>query len=412
MQVLLPGKYNMKYYFLSFQSIDNNKAKGMVKFLEPILKKINSNNSIIYYVSSAKNYNGLLNILEVSPSFKFISKVISFLYHRVSIVKKISYGKVRLLQEQLFDYFFSLKITKPIILVSSAYLLKSVQKNKKLGGINIFIAGNPDDREIYKIMESEQSKYNIQIKDAYTYTNRIDFISKTFDSFDHIITFTQSEIETFSKNIDNKKISFLEAFIVPNKKTFENISYEKNKKITFCYIAHTVWLKGLIYLVDAFSKIEGNNAQLLIGGTINKQVLQYIKSNGLESKNIKLVGHVSDLNKFLRTSHVCIVPSLLDAGPATVAEALYCGLPVITTEGCGSKVLINDGENGFVVPVADSEALVKKIEWFISNNNEIEMMSINAVESIKTIENSDHNELFANHILAVIDKLKIEKGIE
>ena len=401
----------MEYYFVSFQSIDNNEARGMVKFLEPILKKINSHDSIIYYVSSAKNYNGLLNILEVSPIFKFISKVISFLYHRVSFLKKLSYGKIRLLQEQLFDYFFSLKITKPIILVSSAYLLKSVQKNKKLGGINIFIAGNPDDREIYKIMESEQSKYNIQIKDAYTYTNRIDFISKTFDSFDHIITFTQSEIETFSKNIDNKKISFLEAFIVPNKKTFENISYEKNKKITFCYIAHTVWLKGLIYLVDAFSKIEGNNAQLLIGGTINKQVLQYIKSNGLESKNIKLVGHVSDLNKFLRTSHVCIVPSLLDAGPATIGEALYCGLPVITTEGCGSKILIKDGENGFVVPIANSDALAEKIQWFIDNQDKIEQMGKNAKETMLNVEHSDQNEVLANHIKEVMDKLKKEKGI-
>jgi len=179
----------------------------------------------------------------------------------------------------------------------------------------------------------------------------------------------------------------------------------------FVGIAHTVWLKGLTHLVDAFSKIEVNNVQLLIGGTINKQVLQYIKPNELEFKNIKIVGNIPDLNKFLRTSHVCIVPSLLDAGPATIGEALYCGLPVITTEGCGSKILIKDGENGFVVPIANSEAIAEKIKWFIKNQERIEEMGRKAKISIEDIEISDQNETLANHIKEVMDKLKKEKGI-
>ena len=381
----------------------------MVKFLLPILEKLEIKLIGTYYVSSVRSAQSRITIKEVGLSYKILNRIIQIFYRK--IFKNICYGKVRLLQEQLFDTFFSYRTTEPVTLISSAYLKKSTKKNANLGGINIFIAGNPDDREIYKTMLSEQNKYNVVIYDAYTYKNRIDFIENCLHSFDHIITFTISEYETYSKNIDSNQLSYKEAFIIPNKSSFENLKIQKNEILTFCYIAHTVWLKGLIYLVDAFSKIEGNNAQLLIGGTINKQVLQYIKSNGLESKNIKLVGHVSDLNKFLRTSHVCIVPSLLDAGPATVAEALYCGLPVITTEGCGSKTLIKDGKNGFIAPIASAAAIAEKIQWFIDNQDKIKEMSVRAKESIKAIENSDQNEVLANHIMEVIEKLKKEKSI-
>lgn len=394
--------------FISFQSINNNIPTGMVKFMLPILNKMKLSDSNIYFVSSCKNYNGNINIKDVGVAFKIINRL-SQVFKR--LFPSISYGKIRLFQEIFFDYIVSCKIQQPSILVSTAYLKKTTSKNAQLGGINIFITGNPDDREIYNIMQEEQIKYNVQMHDAYTYKTRIDFIVKCLNSYDHIITFTQSELETYSKYISNKKYSFVEAFIVPNQNTFKAMEIQKNEKLTFCYIAHTVWLKGLIYLVEAFNQFNTAEIQLIVGGSINAQVQTIINKIGL-NKNIKFVGHVPDLNQFMRSSHVCVIPSLLDAGPATVAEALYCGLPVITTEGCGSKTLIKDGENGFIVPIADADAIAEKIQWFMNNQDKIEEMSIKAKQSIEDIENSDQDEILANHIMKVIEKLKKEKGIE
>lgn len=397
----------MNTVFISFQNINNNIPTGMVKFMMPILNKMKLSNSHVYFVSSCKNYNGSINIKDIGFSFKVVSKL-SQVVRR--IFPSVSYGKIRLFQEIFFDYFASWKLKEPSILVSTAYLKKTISKNTQLGGVNIFIAGNPDDREIYKIMQEEQDKYNINIYDAYTYKRRIDFIADSINSYDHTITFTKSELETYSKHIPNKKYSFVEAFIVPNQNTFKNVDVVKNKKLTFLYIAHTVWLKGLIYLVEAFNKFDSDEIQLIIGGSINKQVQESINKMQL-NKNIKFLGHVPDLNQFMRSSHACIIPSLLDAGPATVAEALYCGLPVITTEGCGSKTLIKNGENGFVVPVSDADSIAEKIQWFINNQDKIEEMGIKAKQSIEAIENSNQNEILANHIIEVIEKLKKEKSM-
>jgi glycosyltransferase involved in cell wall biosynthesis len=397
----------MNIKFISFQSINNNIPTGMVKFMLPILNKMNLLSNSVYFISSCKNYNGPINIKEIGVAFKIVSKL-SQIFRKV--FSDVSSGKIRLFQEMFFDYFTSFKIKEASILVSTAYLKTTTSKNTRLGGINIFIAGNPDDREIYKIMQEEQNKYNIKIHDAYTYRKRIDFISNSLNSYDHIITSTSSELETYSKYITNNRYSFIEAFIVPNHNTFKSKKVQKNEKLTFCYIAHTVWLKGLIYLVESFNKLHSNEVQLFIGGSINKQIQNTIDKMDL-NQNIKFVGHVPDLNKYMRSSHVCVVPSLLDAGPATVAEALYCGLPVITTDGCGSKTLIKDGENGFVVPIANSDALAEKIQWFIDNQDKIEQMGKNAKETMLNVEHSDQNEVLANHIKEVMDKLKKEKGI-
>ena len=40
-------------------------------------------------------------------------------------------------------------------------------------------------------------------------------------------------------------------------------------------------------------------------------------------------------------------------------EAMACGIPVITTENCGS--IINNLEEGFIVPIRDPVALADKI---------------------------------------------------
>lgn len=401
----------MNIYFVSFQSYNNNIPIGMVKFVLPLVKEVQKTISTTYYVSSARNSNQKVNIKEVSFVLKWLFKFINIVYkiiNKIPLLPKVTNGKIRLIQEVLFDFLFLYKLKEPVVLISSTYLNRSIEKNKKMGGLNVFLAGNPDDREIHKLLHQEMRKYNIFISDAYTYTKRINFIDQSLGKFDHIFTFTKSEFQTYLRNIDNKKISYLEATIKPNKITFNDKNIEKYKQLTFCYIAHTVWLKGLFYLLEAWKQIKSDNILLVIGGSIDVNVKTVIKEKFDGLNNVHFEGFSRDINKFMRTSHVCIIPSLLDAGPATISEALYCGLPVITTDGCGSSTLVKDGHNGFVVPAANSNAIAEKIKWFIDNQNEIEVMSQNAEATMESLENSNQEQKLAEHILTIIDELKKE----
>lgn len=395
----------MKIIFASFQGINKkNVPEGMTRLVIPILKYFPDNDG--YFISYSSVNNEKVKVL--SPFHIFIRKIIG----RISQIFKLHYGVTRLYQEFMYDFFLSFRIKKATILFSTAYIPKTALKNKKFGGINIFLAGNPYDRHINNILVSEKNKFNLNFEDAYTYEKRLLFLDNFLDVQDYIITQTSITYESFLITHKPTRLSLQEVHILPNKKQFENVHISKSHKLRFVYIAHTVWLKGLIYLIEAWNKLAPSDCELIIGGNIHPIVK--IEIEKYKNKNIEFIGSVygKELNQFFRQAHICIVPSLVDDHPATISEALYCGLPVITTEGCGSKTLIKDGENGFIVPVADADAIAKKIQWFIDNQDKIEEMSIKAKQSIEDIENSDQNEILASHIMEVIEKLEKEKSMK
>lgn len=394
----------MNIYFVSFQGFRNGQPWGAVKGLFPFFVEINKKISpqAVYFVSKSDKIQTKDNIIEVSKLYRLICLFFAFIN---KFIYKIPSYKQRFIQEKLFDYFVSRKISKSVILLSSAYLVKSSKKNKKLGGINIFLAANPDDYEIHYLLKNEQKKHNVAFNDAYTYKKRIDFGSKAVFSFDHIITFTSTQYSSFAKRIPVNKISLVEHYILPREKTFPEINYTKKNILTFCFIAHPFWLKGLPYLLEAWSKINSNDIKLIVGGRIDKQMQEFIDKNYSNLKNIEYTGWINNLNKFLRTSHVCIIPSLLDAGPATVAEAMYCKLPVIVSDGCGASLIVQANINGFVVPTGNSNAITDKINWFIDNKQRIDSMGNKASKTISELSLNDQNKNVADHIQCIIKEL-------
>jgi glycosyltransferase involved in cell wall biosynthesis len=58
-----------------------------------------------------------------------------------------------------------------------------------------------------------------------------------------------------------------------------------------------------------------------------------------------------------------------------VLEAMACGLPVIVSDMVGAKQLVEEGRNGFIVPVEDVAALAARMRWLIENRQMLERMS-------------------------------------
>ena len=50
------------------------------------------------------------------------------------------------------------------------------------------------------------------------------------------------------------------------------------------------------------------------------------------------------------------------------------GRPVITTDAVGCKETVDNGINGFIVPVRSVKKLAKKMIWFIENSDKIKLM--------------------------------------
>lgn len=387
--------------FISFQGVREGVPWGLCRAIIPILENSQFNeNSLNYYVSVSSGYSGNINIKEVSNIYKLLNKIILILDR---YILKLGSHKIRLMQEIMFDFFLSLRIKKGCTIVSTAHLYRTTKKNKKLGGRNILFISTPDDYVLYKLLITEQKHHNVEFLDAYTYRKRIAFSLKSTRTFDQIICISSSVFDSFKLRIPATKLSCAFYDIIPNKFKFSNIKVKKHEKLTFIYIGHSVWLKGITYLLEAWQKIDISGVQLIIAGTINSEVNDYINKHFNNLKNISYVGHLKNPNEFYRKAHVFISPSLLDAHPVTIAEAMYCGLPVIVSDGCGSKTLVDNNINGFIVPRGNSLAIKTKIEWFVNNQNSIEKMGKKALEMILSRSEGNQNEEVAKHIHSVID---------
>lgn len=180
-----------------------------------------------------------------------------------------------------------------------------------------------------------------------------------------------------------------------------------SEPLTFVYLGQVSEHKGIAWLFEAFSHIEASRARLLCIGATN---LPDSITSKLPS-NIELRGMVQhdEVSELLLSADVMLFPSLGDGFPLSIMEGFASGLPVVCTENTGAADCVAEGENGFVVPVQDADALRNRIEWFLSNKAEIPRMAKAARDSVAAYTWKAYYENAADAVEKLIEKVRNER---
>ena len=114
--------------------------------------------------------------------------------------------------------------------------------------------------------------------------------------------------------------------------------------------------KGVHYLVDAVRLVP--DARLTLVGAIDSGMDAVVRKD-----YVTVVGAVPGptLPQYYRRADVFCLLSIQDGLALVVAQAMAMGLPVIATPNTGAEELIDDGENGFVVPARDPAAVANRL---------------------------------------------------
>lgn len=88
--------------------------------------------------------------------------------------------------------------------------------------------------------------------------------------------------------------------------------------------------------------------------------------------------------------------------PATIVDAFIAGLPVIATDWKCNGELIEDGKNGFLIPIKSPVALAERMKWFIEHKDCIPKM---AEQIQKVAVNYDIKKLLSDDFLKKIGLL-------
>lgn len=143
-------------------------------------------------------------------------------------------------------------------------------------------------------------------------------------------------------------------------------------------VGRLVAKKGFKYLINAIPsilKINKNITFVIVGeGDQRGQLEKLSKKLGLEN-NLRLPGWAKydELIYYYNVCDVFILPSVrdeegnLDDQSVSVVEAMACAKPVITTDFPGYKIIMSDGENGFLVPEKNARLIAGSIVKLISS---------------------------------------------
>lgn len=121
--------------------------------------------------------------------------------------------------------------------------------------------------------------------------------------------------------------------------------------------------KNQMTIVDAVAKLHDPHIHYLMcgKGALQDKLVESVKKKGLE-KNIHFLGYRKDVVDICSHADVYVMPSFREGLPVSSLEAMYCGLPLITSNIRGLVDVNKDGENGFLFSPTDVDGFAKGIK--------------------------------------------------
>ncbi len=144
--------------------------------------------------------------------------------------------------------------------------------------------------------------------------------------------------------------------------------------------------KGYEYLLRAARKIiprMRNLKFLIVGDGPMRDSLESLSERLDIKDNIIFAGKRDDIKDMLYLSDFSVVSSIREGFSNVVLESMACSRPVVATDVGGNKEIIIDGENGFIVPSRDDDALADRMLTLAGNEELTRKMGLVAKETVK-----------------------------
>ena len=152
----------------------------------------------------------------------------------------------------------------------------------------------------------------------------------------------------------------------------------KLSPVTFLLVGRLVEAKGVREFAGAAGQLSrdysGRAKFQILGPAENgpgSVPLDEVKS-WEQSGFLEYLGATDDVRPFITDASVMVLPSYREGLPTSIMEGMSMGRPAVVADVPGSRELVVDGVNGFMVPVKDTAALAAGMEKFIKQPGLIE----------------------------------------
>src|SRR5690606_29999766 len=175
----------------------------------------------------------------------------------------------------------------------------------------------------------------------------------------------------------------------------------KENDFVFVFVGRVVKDKGINELVQAFSKLkpETLNLKLLLVGPLESE-LDPLKPETLREietdPDIISTGFQKDVRPYFAIANVLVFPSYREGFPNVVMQAASMQLNCIVSNINGCNEIIQNGENGWIVPAKNLEKLQARMQWCLQNKETSQQMGL---KSRKIMQSGYEQKFVWNELL-------------
>jgi glycosyltransferase involved in cell wall biosynthesis len=204
--------------------------------------------------------------------------------------------------------------------------------------------------------------YKILYRIAFSFSEKIIFQNQDDQDF-----FLQGKLLSRDKALLTPGVGIDTNYFAPR----GNMDERQNHRKSFLLIARMLWDKGVGEFVEAARKVReyDSDTEFLLLGPIdpgNRSAIPLKLIGRWESDGfIRYLGATDDVRPFISRSQAVVLPSYREAIGKTLLEAMSMGKPIIAADSPGCRDTVEDGKNGFLVPVKNSERLAETFIKFI-----------------------------------------------
>lgn len=194
--------------------------------------------------------------------------------------------------------------------------------------------------------------------------------------------FKNSSIICLSDNLtyDIESVYAGKPYIVNNGIPLAQQQSKSNKpllksKINILFLSNLIVSKGIMVFLNAISELSNESKDILSISIVGKEaeISAFTLVNEIKQRNlqhfVQYLGPKYDQEKetILRNMDILVYPTLNDAWPLVILEAMQFGLPVIASKEGAITEILDDGVTGLLVDKNNSSQITRALEILINN---------------------------------------------
>jgi glycosyltransferase involved in cell wall biosynthesis len=168
---------------------------------------------------------------------------------------------------------------------------------------------------------------------------------------------------------------------------FQPVATPDRQRFEVLFVGNVTVRKGIGYLLQAFHRVEHPRKRLTLVGGVSPDGAMLLKRLTSPDDDVVVRGHVTQINlqHIMSRSHVMVLPSVEEGLALVLAQALACGCPLISSRHTGALDLIQNGKEGYIVPIRNADIIAERLQWLADDPGLQQQMRNAALARVRTL---------------------------